>query len=100
MPELELDRMVHIAARYGAGYDSNADLVRKVRAITGPRPGLRLLAAATVFHVWLLRGRPDKETFAYRARVLYAIHVLDEFIHTPEEGRRTTTPIPASRLLN
>jgi hypothetical protein len=54
------------------------DLSIKVRAATGASPTPRLLAAVTMFHVWLLLGRPDRRAWRYRERVQHSIMTVTQ----------------------
>lgn len=85
----EFDTLVHVAAHFGASFEADARLVRKVRTMTGPDSSLRFIAAATLFHCWLLRGRPGKEGWRYLARVQYARDVMGHFMALPEGTRRS-----------
>jgi hypothetical protein len=71
--------MVHVAAKFGTGWNMDDDLYFKVLGIVVNSRSPRLVAAATVFHVWLLKGRPNRRTWEYRKRVLYATDVLRRF---------------------
>jgi hypothetical protein len=84
----EFDNLVYVAARYGASLESQASLVAKVRAMAGGAPSLRLIAAATLFHCWLLKGKPDKRAWQYRARLRYARDVMAHFVSTFSEEER------------
>ncbi len=88
MPVSEFETLVHVAAHYGASLDADDRLVRKVRTMTGTASSLRFIAAATLFHCWLLRGRPDKEAWQYLARVRYARDVMVRFMDLPDGDRR------------
>jgi len=84
----EFETLVHVAAHFGASFEADARLVRKVRTMTGTDSSLRFIAAATLFHCWLLRGRPDKEGWRYLARVRYARDVMAQCLALPEGDRR------------
>lgn len=84
----EFDTLVHVAAHFGASFEADERLVRKVRTMTGTDSSLRFIAAATLFHCWLLRGRPDKECWRYLARVQCARDVLVRFMALPDGDRR------------
>lgn len=75
----DLKALIHVAARIGGDYQGHADLYPKVRAIVGWSASLRLIAAATIFHVWLLTGRPDRRRWSYRNRVRWALQALTQY---------------------
>jgi hypothetical protein len=41
-----------------------------------------------VFHVWLLKGRPDKEDWMYFYRLQYTMDALDQFRDEQGIGRK------------
>ncbi len=79
--------MVQVAAHFGASAKVDDALVLKVLAMTGHLATPRRIAAATLFHCWLLKGRPRKGTWQYRARVRYAADVLSTWLRLPPEKR-------------
>jgi hypothetical protein len=59
-----------------------------------------LIAAATIYHVWLLKGKPDKITWRYRDRVRYVIDVLTYFKSLPDDDRLNAGPTQKAAQLN
>lgn len=84
----ELHNLVVTASRHGASMEADEQLVGKVLAMTGARSTLRFVAAATLFHCWLLKGRPDMATWQYRARLQCAREVMSIFMRLPASERR------------
>ncbi|MCM2332835.1 MAG: hypothetical protein NDI82_02695 [Anaeromyxobacteraceae bacterium] len=92
MTRNELYSMVFVVARMGANWPVTKDLCRKVRTEVGSSPSTRLVAAVTIFHVWLLMGRPDRTTWRYSARVRYSIQVLEHFNALQVDPPRRAVP--------
>lgn len=95
----ELENLIRVAAHYGASRAADERLIRKVRAMTGPAATLRLIAAATLYHCWLLGGRPDKDDWQYLARVQYARDVMCHFMDLPAKERRSPAYTPETKEL-
>lgn len=84
----ELHNLVLTTSRYGASMEADEQLVSRVLVMTGARSTVRFVAAATLFHCRLLKGRPDMTAWQYRARVRYAREVMSVFMRLPEGERR------------
>jgi hypothetical protein len=96
----ELDNMVFIGAKFGASYEMTVDLFRKVKAEVRNSDNVRLIAAVTLYHVWLLKGKPDKKTWKYADRVRYVIEVLTYFKSLPDHDRLDAGPTQKAAQLN
>jgi hypothetical protein len=95
----EFENLVRVAAHYGASLRADEQLRRKVQAMTGTGATLRLIAAATLYHCWLLRGRPEKEGWRYLARVQYARDLMRHFMTLPVRERRCPSYAPPTKGL-
>jgi hypothetical protein len=100
MKPTELDNMVFVVAKFGASFEMTSDLLRKVKGEVRKSDSLRLISAVTLYHVWLLRGKPDKTEWKYRERVRYAIEVLAFFKSLPDDDRLNTGPTQKGAQLN
>lgn len=100
MTNQELAVLIQIAGRIGGDWTEWVGLCVKVRPLVTTRSSLRMIAAATIFHVWLLRGRPDRARWEYRSRVRWALGALQQYTaQADEEAPPAPAPL-ASALPN
>ena len=100
MTNRELAVLIQIAGRIGGDWTEWVGLCVKVRPLVTTASSLRQIAAATIYHAWLLRGRPDRARWEYRSRVRWAISALQQYVALVDEEEQATPAPKASALPN